>query len=141
MVVRIHRIALVQQLLIALHHRVHILGGLHFHAGFADGILQGQKVLAQVVVDGDGLVTLPDGELADIAQAACALQQQLAAEDEALRLPDQVQQGGFAGAVAADHGAVAVFFQSKGNILKQIGSVESKGQFFCFNHENPSIYT
>jgi hypothetical protein len=34
---------------------------------------------------------------------------------------------------------VTVFFQREGDILKQRGAAESKGEFFCVNHENPSI--
>ena len=108
--------------------------GFHLQADVTDGIFQCEKILAQIVEDGDGLVALPDGKLADVADAACAAGGQFAVIEKALRFPDQVHQGGFAGAVAADEGAVAVFFQVEGNILKQGCAAESKGQLLGIDH-------
>ena len=139
MVVRVDGIAFVQQILVALHQRIHILGGLHLHADIVNPLLQIKKILAQVVEDRDRLISFPEGKLAHIADAACAVPCQSAIEEEALRFPDQVHQGGFSGSVAANQRAVTVLIQLERNVLKQIAAAESKGKFFGFDHKNPSI--
>ena len=60
-----------------------------------------------------GLLLVPLGKLADVADAACAVQIQLTVEGERFRLADEVGQGGLAGAVAADEGAVTAGLQGK----------------------------
>ena len=116
-IICVHGIAFVQQILVALHQSVHIVGLAHLHADIVDGFFQSQEILTQVVVNGDGLIAFTDGELADIADTAHTVQGQFAVENVVCGILDQVHQGGFAGAVAADQGAMAVFFQLKGNIL------------------------
>ena len=134
-IVRIHGIAFVQKGLVTLHDGVHILGGLHLHAHLTDGLLQSVEIPAEVVEDGDGLVAVPEGELAHIAHAARALPAEFAVIEEAFRLPDQAHQGGLAGAVAADEGAVAVLFQGEGDVLEEGGAGETKSQFFGVYHK------
>ena len=125
-IVSVYGITFIQQILIALHDGVHIFRRFHLQTDIADGLLQSQKILAQIVVDGNGLISVPDGKLADVADPACTFPLQFAVKDKLVGFPDQIGQGGFSGSVAADQGAVAVFLQGKGNVLKQQGAVESK---------------
>ena len=46
---------------------------------------------------------------------------------------------GFAASVAANESAMAVLLQGERDILKQQCAVESKCQFFSFDHDNPSV--
>ena len=112
-VVSIHSFALIQKLLIVLHHRIQIVAVFHLHAGICYGLFQLKKIAAQVVKHSDGLVALADGKLAHIADAAHPVHFQLSGESVFIRLSDKICQGGFACSVAADQGAVAVSLQSE----------------------------
>ena len=116
-VIRVHGFALVQQLLVALQQGVQVFGGFHLGADGTDGLLQMQEILAEIVEDGGGLGLVPAGKLADIADAAYVFPDEFSGEQIVVRVADQVGQSGFAGAVAADQGAMAAIFQSKGDFF------------------------
>ena len=114
-VVGVHGLALVQKGLVLLQEGVQVLGLLHAGANIVDGFLEAEEVAAQVLKDGDLLTLLPAGKLAHEANAAHPLGLQSAVEEVGIRAADEVGQGGLAGAVAADEGAVTAGLQGKVN--------------------------
>ena len=74
-----------------------------------------------------------------MAQNFLFLKNQTAFIGENIGLLDQPQERGFSRAVAADEGAMPIFFQSKIHIPKQLPLGEAKGQVFCCNHGKISV--
>ena len=131
-VVPVHSGKGIQQILVAIQQWLKVLRICHQTADLVLLRLIAHKGLTEVAPHRHIPFLIGAVELVHIAHAPVLVTDDLAVIHEFIGVEDDLNQGGFAGAVAADKGAVLSVFQSEGDIVIQLHIGEAKRKIFNF---------